>query len=91
MINGNHVYVAFNCACEYAGENVQLNATAIPTKYRPERYCYAMLPTGGKAVVRAFVSTAGLIKIGWIQSLSSGEDTKAESVTWVDGYIDYWV
>lgn len=91
VINGNHVYVAFNCACEYAGENVQLNATAIPTKYRPERYCYAMLPTGGKAVVRAFVSTAGLIKIGWIQSLSSGEDTKAESVTWVDGYIDYWV
>ena len=91
VINGNHVYVAFNCACEYAGENVQLNATAIPSKYRPSRYCYAMLPAGGKSVVRAFVSPVGAIKIGWIQSLTSGADTTKASVTWVDGYIDYWV
>lgn len=91
VINGNHVYVAFNCACEYAGENVQLNATAIPSKYRPSRYCYSMLPVGGKSVVRAFVSPVGAIKIGWIQSLTSGADTTSASVTWVDGYIDYWV
>lgn len=91
VINGNHVYVAFNCACEYAGENVQVNATAIPSKYRPARYCYAMLPTGGKAIVRAFVSTSGAVKIGWVQSLSSGADTTSADITWVDGYIDYWV
>lgn len=91
VINGNHVYVAFNCACEYAGENVQVNATLIPSKYRPERYCYDMLPTGGRAVVRAFVSPAGVIKIGWMQELSANANTTAGSITWVDGYIDYWV
>ena len=92
VINGNHVYVAFNCACEFvAGENNQLNATAIPSKYCPDRYCYAILPTGGRSVVRAFVSPSGLIKLGWIQSLTSGAETTSASVTWVDGYIDYWV
>lgn len=91
VINGNHVYVAFNCACEYAGENIQVNATEIPSTYRPERYCYAMLPVGGKAVVRAFVSPTGAIKIDWIQSLTSGAAANEGSITWVDGYIDYWV
>lgn len=91
VINGNHVYVAFNCACELAGENVQLNATAIPAKYRPARAAYAILPTAGRAVIRGFVNDAGLIKIGWLQSLTSGEETSPASVTWVDGYIDYWI
>lgn len=91
VINGNHVYVAFNCACNYAGENIQVNSTAIPSQYRPGNYCYTMLPTGGRAVVRAFVSTTGAIKIGWIQDLSSDADTTSESITWVDGYMDYWV
>lgn len=91
VINGNHVYVAFNCACNYAGENIQVNATTIPAQYRPGNYCYTMLPTGGRAVVRAFVSTTGAIKIGWIQDLSSDADTTSESITWVDGYMDYWV
>ena len=91
VINGNHVYVAFNCACELTGENVQLNATAIPAQYRPARAAYAILPTAGRSVIRAFVNTAGLIKIGWLQSLTSGAETDPASVTWVDGYIDYWV
>lgn len=91
VINGNHVYVAFNCACELPGENIQLNATAIPAKYRPARAAYAILPTAGRSVIRAFVNDAGLIKIGWLQSLTSGVETNPASVTWVDGYIDYWV
>ena len=91
VINGNHVYVAFNCACELSGENIQLNATAIPAKYRPVRAAYAILPTAGRSVIRGFVNNAGLIKIGWLQSLTSGAETNPASVTWVDGYIDYWV
>lgn len=91
VINGNHVYVAFNCACELTGENIQLNGTAIPVQYRPARAAYAILPTAGRSVVRAFVNVSGAIKIGWLQSLTSGSDTTSGNITWVDGYIDYWV
>lgn len=85
-----HVYVAFNCAFPYEGSSVQINATPIPSAYRPDRNVYAMCATGGRAVARVLVNKSGYIIVDWIQILSSAEQTTSSTVKWIDGYIDYW-
>jgi hypothetical protein len=89
--NGNHVYVAFNCACTYSGSPIQVNADAIPTAYRPKRNIYAMSPTGGRAVARTIVTNGGLVIVDWIQIIPTTEATTSSTVSWIDGYIDYWI
>lgn len=91
VINGNHVYVAFNCACEYTGEVLTVSGEAIPEEYWPERNAYAIVPTGGRALVRAIANHAGIIYIDWVQIISSAEQTAESTVKWIDGYIDYWI
>ena len=91
VTDGGHVHVAFNCAFSYAGNTVQVNGEAIPSKYRPPRNIYAMCATGGRAVARALVNSSGNVIVDWIQILSSSEATTASTVGWIDGYIDYFV
>ena len=90
VINGTHVYVAFNCACTYAGSTLVINKNKIPAEYCPARNAYAMVPTGGRAVVRAIVNHSGNVAIDYVQSLIATENTTSANVSWIDGYIDYW-
>lgn len=87
----NHVYVAFNCAFTYAGSAIQVNATNIPIKYRPKKNAYAIVTIAGRTLARIAVNVAGIIKVDWIQSLATAETTEDITVSWIDGYIDYWV
>jgi hypothetical protein len=89
--NGNHVYIAFNCAFNFTGEAITINATDIPAEYRPSRAVYAMCATGGRAIARIMVNSAGKVIIDWIQILSSAEATTSSAVSWIDGYIDYFI
>lgn len=91
VVNGNHVYVAFDCAFTFSNSSIQVNANMIPEGYRPARNVYAMCATGGRAIARVFVTSAGMVGIDWIQVLSSAETTTSSTVKWIDGYIDYWV
>lgn len=91
VINGNHVYVAFNCACTYAGSALVINKNKIPTEYCPARNAYAMVPTGGRAIVRAITNHSGNVVIDYVQSLIATENTTSANVSWIDGYIDYWI
>lgn len=91
VINENHVHVAFNCAFTFAGEAIIVNKNAIPEKYRPKRNQYAMCATGGRAIARVMVNAEGNILVDWVQSLSSGAQTDSANVSWIDGYIDYWI
>ena len=91
VVNDNHVQVAFNCAFEYTGEAITVNAAAIPSKYRPSRNVYALAAIGGRAAARIFVNSSGLVRVDWVQALSSAEDTMESSVKWIDGYIDYFI
>lgn len=91
VVNGNHVYVAFNCAFSYAGSYLIVNATAIPEEYRPAKNAYAMCATGGRSVARVMVNKSGYAGVDWIQVLSSAEATTESTVSWIDGYIDYFV
>lgn len=91
VINGNHVYVAFNCACTYAGSTIIVNATQIPTKYCPARNAYALVPTGGRALIRAIANHNGHIVIDYVQSIIATANTTSANVSWIDGYLDYWI
>jgi hypothetical protein len=89
--NGNHVYVAFNCACEFTGNQIAVNSKLIPEEYRPAREVLAMCPTDGRAVARILVLPTGKVVIDWLQLLSSAADTTSRTATWIDGYIDYFI
>lgn len=91
VLNGNHVYVAFNCAYTYENSQVQVNSSSIPEEYRPDRIVCAICATGGRFLARVFVDSNGNITVDWVQSIQSGEQTTSSTVSWIDGYIDYWI
>ena len=91
VVNGNHVYVAFNCSFTYANSQLQVNSSPIPTAYRPDRIVCAICAIGGRALARILVNNSGNIIVDWVQSIQSGEQTQNGAVSWTDGYIDYWI
>ena len=91
VINGNHVYVAFNCACTYANSILIVNKDAIPAKYRPARNAYALVPTGGRSLIRAIANHSGNIVIDFVQVITATTTTTSANVSWIDGYLDYWI
>lgn len=91
VINGNHVYVAFNCAFTYNNEEIKVNRNQIPSQYRPTNYVYAMCSTAGRSVARIYITPSGDIMINHIQDVGLGSYTTSANIGWIDGYIDYWV
>lgn len=91
VINGNHVYVAFNCAFQYSGSAVTVGGSMIPAPYKPPRNQYALCTTNGRGIARVFVNSTGDVRIDYVQNMASAETTSSVTVNWIDGYIDYWV
>ncbi len=91
VINGTHVYVAFNCSFQYANAALTIGATKIPAPYKPPRNIYSLNTTSGRGIARAFVNTTGDVRIDYVQNIASGEQTASYTVNWIDGYIDYYV
>lgn len=91
VVNGNHVQVAFNCAFDYAGESLKVNLNSIPAKYRPQRNISSFCTIGGRAAARVLVNNSGNVLVDWIQALYTAETTSAGPVSWIDGYIDYYL
>ena len=89
--NGNHVFVAFNCAATYSGAAITVSASAIPEQYRPSLNAYALCTINGRGVARVFVNTSGEIRIDYVQNMASSTSTTSITMSWVDGYIDYFV
>jgi hypothetical protein len=80
---GKHIYVAFNCTVAYSGEAAKINLSPIPEGIRPKKSALAICPCSeGSATVLA--DTDGNIYAEFT--------VPAESIiTWIDGYIDYWI
>ena len=91
VVNGNHVYVAFDCAFTYAGSAVTISANDIPEPYRPVRNVYGLNVTNGRGVARSFVNSSGAVRVDYVQNMAAAEVTNEIGVNWIDGYIDYWV
>lgn len=91
VVNENHVYITFNCAFTFSGSVIQVNSNALPAAYRPARTVYAMCPTNDREIARIMVNTEGNILVDYVQSMASSSVTTSYGVTWIDGYIDFWV
>lgn len=91
VINGNHVYVAFDCSFTYSGAAITVSASQIPAPYKPIRNHYAMNTTNGRGIARCFVNSSGDVRIDHVQNMAAAETTEAFTANWIDGYIDYWV
>lgn len=91
VINGNHVYVAFCCEFPFSDSAVMVNLNSIPAAYRPANNMYSMCATGGRAITRCIVNSSGNVIVDWVQIISSAEQTTSATVSWVDGYIDYFI
>ena len=89
--NGNHVYIAFQCGVDYAGTALRVNTSEIPEGLRPAKYVYGFCANSSKSIVRVSVSPAGIININWVQHLTTSSETTSASLSWIDGYIDYWI
>jgi hypothetical protein len=85
VVNGNHVYIAFNCAFNVFNA-VTINSAKLPTEYIPKANAYAMCFINGYGIAQVHVDTSGNIKVAHIVGASA-----STSVTWIDGYIDYWI
>ncbi len=91
VINENHVYVRFNCAFSFSGSSVNLNSTTIPEWYRPKNNAMALLPVNDRGIARASVASDGYIYVNYVQNMATASTTTSFTVTWIDGYIDYWL
>ena len=91
VVNGNHVQIAFNCAVEYAGVGREVSLTAIPEQYRPQRNVSSVCSINGQAVAGVLVNSSGDVFLNWVQDLTATGKTTSYSVSWIDGYIDYYL
>lgn len=92
VINGNHVYVAF--CCEFSmvdNTKVTISKDLIPSKYRPTNYIYQLCIADNRAVARCKVRPQGDVAVDWVQNMASDAVTSSYDVSWLDGYIDYWI
>lgn len=91
VVDGSHVYVAFNGAFSYDGTSVRVNETLIPKEYRPKRTVYALCPVNGRAMAQVCVGSSGTITVQWVQAIPVTASTATYQVSWIDGYLDYWI
>ena len=91
VVNENQVYVTFNCAFTYSGSPITVSRDPIPEEYRPQRTVYAYVTTNNRGLARIYVSTSGDVVVEHVQNMASADATTTYTVTWIDGYIDYWV
>ena len=91
VINENHVFVRFNCAFTFNGSSINLNSVTIPAKYRPKNNAYGLFPVNDRAIARASVAADGYIYVNYVQNMATASTTTSFNVTWIDGYIDYWI
>lgn len=92
VINENHVYVAFCCQFSLTDNTtVTISKDLIPAEFRPQCYIYQLCIADNRAVARCKVTNGGKVEVDWVQVLSSDTVTSSYEVSWIDGYIDYWI
>jgi hypothetical protein len=91
VVNGNHVYIAFNCALTYSGGGVTINANTIPAHIRPPHNVTAIVTGTGKNIARSVVTKLGTIIVEWVQYMADSGATTSATLEWLDGFIEYFI
>lgn len=91
VVNGDHVYIAFNCSCEYQGSDIAVNTELIPEELRPKREIFAVVQATGLTLIGVCANRNGEMLIKWVQDIRATQKTTSATVNWIDGYLDYWL
>lgn len=66
----------------------------IPEKYRPSYDVYALCPVGfedgSRGIATVSMAPSGRVNIYAVHKLPGATLSVGDTVTWIDGYIDYW-
>ena len=89
IVNGNHVHLAFDCSFSWGDTALVLNADPILESCRPRRKVYGLCPASDRCVALVSAGPDGYIRAEWVGKLA--DPAGMESVTWLDGYLDYWI
>lgn len=88
----DHIYVAFNFSYDYHDKySTFISDGVIPEKYCPKNPVYSLCPANNRLIALVSVQTNGRVMLEWVQSFGDTVDTSDASITWIDGYIDYWI
>lgn len=91
VTEGRHVHIACNGAFSYSGTAKLLNGEALPEELRPARPVYAPCICNDRQTACISVSPDGYVRVEWVQRLTDTVMTGNADVTWVDGYLSYWL
>lgn len=90
---GKHIYVAFNVSFTTSSSTVRAESSTI--SYPPSYDVYALCPVGfsdgSRGIATVSVSQNGVVNIYAVHKLQGATLSVGETVTWIDGYIDYWI
>lgn len=86
---GRHVYLTFDCSFSWGGTALVINDTPLPDQIRPRRRVCGLCPAGERCLVLVSADPDGYLRAEWVQRLTDTAGTAA--VTWLDGYLDYWI
>ena len=91
---GKHIYVAFNVSFTTKTSTVRADSETIPAAYRPSYDVYALCPVGfsdnSRGIATVSVTPSGRVNIYAVHKLPGGTLSSGETVSWIDGYIDFW-
>lgn len=91
---GKHIYVAFNVSFTTKTSTVRADSETIPAAYRPSYDVYAFCPVGfsdgSRGIATVSVSPSGRVNIYAVHKLPGAVLSSGETVSWIDGYIDFW-
>ena len=90
VLNGNHVYIAFNCSCMFKGADIQINAKLLPDDIYPKYNATALCNSGGRKAARCTAFIDGTIRIEWARNHDELQATEVE-LPWLDGFIEYFI
>lgn len=89
VVNGNHVYVAFNVSTNWSGSSVTV--TTLPENVCPASFVYGFAPMNGRYIMRIYAKSDGNVRIEWVQALNASTQTNSATISWCNGLLDYFL
>lgn len=90
VLNGNHVYIAFNCYCDFNGAPVQINANTLPDNILPKYNATSLANSEKRKVARCTAFKDGNILVEWARNHDNLSETNV-TLPWLDGFIEYFI
>ncbi len=91
LTEGRQVHIACNAAFSYGGTALVLNETPIPAEYRPRGIVFALCPCNDRQLACLSVDADGYVRVEWVQKMTDTVMTGNADISWVDGYLSYWI